>query len=106
MQKYKCSICGYVYDESAGIPEKGIPPGTRWQDLPDDFACPICRAPKSVFNPIEEPKPTPMSEGDIKNTPPASDSNNHEHGIKELSAGEISAICSSLAKGCEKHINK
>ena len=102
MRKYKCSICGYVYDESKGIPENGISPSTRWEDLPDDFLCPICRAPKSVFNPLEEPKPTQISAGDAGNATPADDNNTSEQGIKELSAGEISAICSSLAKGCEK----
>ena len=57
MRKFKCAICGYVYDEAVGIPEKGIPPGTRWEDIPDDFTCPICTAPKSVFNQIEEAAP-------------------------------------------------
>ena len=40
MKKYVCSICGYVYDEEAGDPENGIEPGTKWEDLPDDWACP------------------------------------------------------------------
>jgi rubredoxin len=99
MRKFKCSICGYVYDESTGIPEKGIAPGTKWEDIPDSFACPVCGAPKSVFNSLEEtarslsgsaPVQTPAAEG------------GHVESLKELSAGEISAICSSLAKGCEK----
>jgi len=92
MQKFKCSICGYVYDEAAGIPEKGIASGTKWEDLPDDFACPVCAAPKSVFKPSEESThaSVPIAES------------THIENIKELSAGEISAICSSLAKGCEK----
>lgn len=91
MRKFKCSICGYVYDESAGIPEKGIPPGTRWEDLPDDFVCPVCTAPKSVFKPIEEPAPALENKEIV-----------HIENLKELSPGEVSAICSSLAKGCEK----
>jgi rubredoxin len=49
MKKYVCSICGYVYDEAAGIPEKGIAPGTKFEDLPDDWDCPMCGADKSVF---------------------------------------------------------
>ena len=54
MRKFKCSICGYIYDESVGIPEKGITPGTKWEDLGEDFVCPLCRAPKSLFNQHEE----------------------------------------------------
>lgn len=49
MKKYKCTICGYVYDEEKGIPEKGIAPGTKWEDLPEDWTCPWCKAPKSAF---------------------------------------------------------
>ena len=47
--KYVCSICGYVYDEEAGDPDNGIEPGTKFEDLPDDFACPLCGQPKKVF---------------------------------------------------------
>ena len=42
MKKYVCTVCGYVYDEAAGDPEHGIAPGTRWEDVSDDFACPLC----------------------------------------------------------------
>ncbi|MDR0992562.1 MAG: rubredoxin [Ruminococcus sp.] len=49
MKKYVCSICGYVYDEAAGAPEKGIAPGTKFEDLPADFECPMCGADKSAF---------------------------------------------------------
>jgi len=93
MHKFKCSICGYIYDEAIGIPDKGITPGTKWDDIPDDFACPICTAPKSVFRPLEESGQMPT---------PVGTSNIPVHKPKELSAGEVSAICSSLAKGCEK----
>ena len=98
MRKFKCSICGYVYDEFAGIPEKGIAPGTKWEDLPDGFTCPVCTAPKSVFKPLEETSaPAQTSGADSAHV------ETHEfEKLKELSAGEISAICSSLAKGCEK----
>ena len=54
MNKFQCAVCGYIYDESLGIPEKGIGPGTKWEDLPEDFICPLCAASKSVFMPIEE----------------------------------------------------
>ena len=40
MKKFKCSVCGYVYDESSGIPGK-IKPGTKWEDIPEDFTCPL-----------------------------------------------------------------
>ena len=40
--KYVCSICGYVYDEARGEPHRGIKPGTKMEDLPDDYTCPVC----------------------------------------------------------------
>ncbi len=49
MKKYVCSICGYVYDEAKGDPDNGIAPGTKWDDLPDDYVCPLCGADKDVF---------------------------------------------------------
>jgi rubredoxin len=104
MQKYKCSICGYIYDESIGIPEKGIMSGTKWEDLPDNFICPLCTAPKSVFLLMEATTPSAQvsSSGSSDNIQAHEfDSHRLENDI-ELSAGEISAICSSLAKGCEK----
>ena len=51
MEKYVCSICGYVYDPEAGIPEAGIEPGTPFDQLPEDFVCPLCGMPKDAFNP-------------------------------------------------------
>ena len=44
-----CKICGWTYDESKGMPEKGIPAGTKFEDLPEDFFCPLCKHPKSDF---------------------------------------------------------
>ena len=49
MKKYVCEICGYVYDEEAGDPENGIAPGTTWDELPDDFVCPLCGVGKESF---------------------------------------------------------
>ncbi len=46
---FVCSVCGWVYDEKAGCPSKGIEPGTKWEDVPDDFVCPTCRVPKDKF---------------------------------------------------------
>lgn len=47
--KYVCLLCGYVYDEEVGDPENGIAPGTKFEDLPDTFVCPICGAGKENF---------------------------------------------------------
>lgn len=49
MKRYVCSVCGYVYDEEAGDPDSGIAPGTKWEDLPEDWACPLCGAGKENF---------------------------------------------------------
>ena len=49
-EKYKCAVCGYVYDSAVGDPDNGIAPGTRFEDLPDDWTCPICGVGKDVFN--------------------------------------------------------
>lgn len=47
--KYVCTVCGYIYDEEIGDPENGIAPGTKWEDLPDDFECPLCHVGKDMF---------------------------------------------------------
>ena len=47
MDKYVCTICGYVYDPEQGDPDNGIDPGTKFEDVPDDWTCPICGAGKS-----------------------------------------------------------
>ncbi|MCL2248714.1 MAG: rubredoxin [Oscillospiraceae bacterium] len=49
--KYEC-ICGYVYDETTGDPENGVPAGTKWADVPDDFVCPVCNLDKSEFTAV------------------------------------------------------
>ena len=102
MQKYSCSVCGFVFDEAAGIPSKGIVSGTRWEDVPNDFSCPLCGAPKSVFKLIEETKAKPATDTGLSKSQTDNHAENHVESLKELSPGEISAICSSLAKGCEK----
>ena len=50
--KYECVICGFIYDEAEGLPEDGIPPGTRWDDVPEDWACPDCGISKADFEPF------------------------------------------------------
>ena len=47
--KYVCNVCGWEYDEAEGLPENGIAPGTRFEDLPDDFECPLCAVGKEDF---------------------------------------------------------
>jgi rubredoxin len=42
MSRYRCEVCDYVYDEAAGDPREGFPPGTAWADVPDDWSCPDC----------------------------------------------------------------
>jgi len=49
MDKYQCSVCGYIYDPAKGDPDGGIKPGTRFEDIPDDWTCPVCGAEKSQF---------------------------------------------------------
>ncbi|MBI5329105.1 MAG: rubredoxin [Betaproteobacteria bacterium] len=48
-QAWMCVVCGFVYDESEGLPEEGIPPGTRWEELPVDWSCGECGAGKDNF---------------------------------------------------------
>ena len=49
MDKYICSVCGYVYDPAKGDPEQGVKPGTKFADLPADWRCPVCGATKDQF---------------------------------------------------------
>jgi len=94
MAKYVCSVCGYIYDEAKGISEAGIAPGTKWEELPEDWVCPLCGAEKSEFSKqggtvaAEVKKP-------VSAVKPLTD-------MKEMSPLEISALCSNLARGCEK----
>ena len=50
MQKYVCDVCGYVYDPEVGAPDQGIVPGTAWEDVPEDFVCPVCSVGKDQFS--------------------------------------------------------
>ncbi len=54
MQKYKCLMCGYIYDPQAGDPSAGIEPGTSFEDLPDDWICPDCGVGKDEFEPVND----------------------------------------------------
>lgn len=47
--RYVCTVCGYVYDEETGDPDNGIAPGTKWDNVPDSFTCPLCGVGKEQF---------------------------------------------------------
>lgn len=49
MKQFECIVCGYIYDEAKGDPEHGIPAGTLWKDIPDNWACPDCGVAKADF---------------------------------------------------------
>lgn len=94
MAEYVCSICGYTYDEALGRPEDGIAPGTLWQDVPEDWVCPLCGASKSVFEGQSKPV--------AQRTTAVGAVQAQEEPLRELSVGELAALCTNLAKGCEK----
>ena len=89
--KYVCQICGYVYDEER---EK-----TKFSDLPDSWTCPLCGAEKANFKPEREE----AEAADTKNEEARpSIMREAEPDMKQLSFGELSVLCSNLARGCEK----
>lgn len=94
MAKYVCSVCGYIYDEAKGIPEAGIAPGTIWEELPEDWVCPLCGATKAEFEQQGGSDASPERKP-ISITPSSAD-------MKEMTTLEISALCTNLARGCEK----
>jgi len=52
--KYRCTVCGYIYDPDLGDPDGGIKPGTSFEQIPDDWVCPVCGASKDKFEKVEE----------------------------------------------------
>jgi len=54
MAKWRCLVCGWIYDPKDGDPDRGIKPGTRFEDLPNDWTCPACGAPKDQFEKIQD----------------------------------------------------
>ncbi|MDD6364031.1 MAG: rubredoxin [Bacteroidales bacterium] len=50
MKKYVCDVCGWVYDPEVGCPEAGVAPGTPWEEVPEDFLCPLCSVGKDQFS--------------------------------------------------------
>lgn len=53
MGKYRCTVCSWIYDPELGDPESGIAPGTAFEDIPEDWSCPLCAVTKDMFEPIE-----------------------------------------------------
>ena len=53
MKKYVCDVCGYIYDEEIGDPDNGVEAGTKWEDVPEDFFCPLCGVGKDEFSEVE-----------------------------------------------------
>jgi rubredoxin len=92
MKRYVCTVCGYIYEEAKGIPEAGIAPGTAWEKLPESWVCPLCGASRAEFK--EVGGSTPVSKPASQFHLPVEE--------RELSALELSAVCSNLARGCEK----
>ena len=56
MKKYICTVCEYIYDPAQGDPESGIEPGTAFEDIPDDWTCPLCGVGKEDFEPTKDKK--------------------------------------------------
>lgn len=100
MAKYVCTICGFVYDEAKGYPEAGIAPGTKWEDVPDDWQCPLCGAVKSDF----ERQGAPVVAKVISKEPKVASQVHSDD--RRLSALETSILCRNLALGCEKQYKK
>ena len=84
MKKYRCIICGYIYDEAK---EK-----IKFEDLPDDWTCPLCGSPKNAFEEVIEVEP--QKEEIVEEE--------EEDDLRSLTNEEITYICSNLAKACEK----
>ena len=93
MKKYVCSICGFVYEEVAGDSDNGIAPGTKWKDLPDDWVCAMCGATKSDFEEESADKHAVAADASV---------GEGDEELRELTFGELSAVCSNLSKGCAK----
>ena len=98
--KYRCGVCGYIYDE-----EKE---GVKFADLPDDWQCPVCGEGKEGFEPMEEedepapspaPAAAPVAAGTTTVSAPEISGFENED-LRELTAGQLSALCSNLKRGC------
>ncbi|MDR0971291.1 MAG: rubredoxin [Bacteroidales bacterium] len=52
-KRFECDLCGYIYNPQVGDPENGIAPGTKFEDLPEDWTCPLCGASKEDFSEVD-----------------------------------------------------
>ena len=95
MAKYVCSVCGYVYYESEGIPEDGVAKGTKWKDLPADWECPLCGAGKDDFEKEGDETMEVAVQETVTHVEVSSD-------MKEFTPAELNILCTNLAQGCEK----
>ena len=53
MKKYICLVCGYIYNPAEGDPDRGVSPGTGWDDVPEDWLCPVCSVGKTEFSALD-----------------------------------------------------
>ena len=91
LRTFVCTICGYIYEEAAGIPSAGIAPGTVWEALPGSWVCPLCGAAKSDFR---------EKKAETEAAAPALPLDASAPG--DLTSAQLAALCSNLARGCEK----
>ena len=91
--KYVCTMCGYIYDEDVE--------GTKFNDLPDTWTCPLCGAPKDAFELMEEKTNAPKEEKKEEKKEEINEVNEEED-LTELSYGELAGLFTSLARGAEK----
>ena len=90
--QYRCSICGYVYDEDKE--------SVAFAELPETWQCPWCGAPKSAFEPVGEAPP--VQAAPVQEAAPEGHAEAPDASMTRLSAGQMAALCSNLARGCEK----
>ncbi len=103
--KYKCSICGFVYDESIGYPQKNIAPNTPFDSLPSEWVCPLCGAEKSMFNLVVEDK-NKENNAEIEVIASAKQKDKKFESIKNsvefYDDQQLAVILSNLKRGAEK----
>ena len=93
--KFVCTVCGYIYDEARE--------DTPFAELPEDWVCPLCGAPKALFEEKKEEAPVPEEKAETAPAAaPAPVTELQGDVLTELGPGEISALFSNLARGCEK----
>lgn len=69
MSRYRCPVCGYVYDEALGVPREGFPAGTPWPEVPDDWCCPDCGVREKIDFVPEEPGSASQGSGSVAEEP-------------------------------------